>query len=169
MVMMMMMMMMMIIIIVTITLNSSCYLSLFLFQYSSSLLPFVSNRTVLRTYSWLNSGRSKQIQRKSEWSTVVLWNYHHHFYHVLLFWGGEPSRAVRWLSFLHNSRYTVEPRYNEGPTCHITRFRYIEGFFSHILLLLGQRKSFVVARTSLCRGSLYMLYRGSTGWTQKNK
>ena len=40
------------------------------------------------------------------------------------------------------------------------------GFFSHILPLLGQRKSFVVARTSLCRGSLYMLYWGSTGWTQ---
>ena len=54
---MMMMMMMMMIIIVTITLNF--YLSLFLFQYSSSLLPIVSNRTVLRTHSWLNSGRSK--------------------------------------------------------------------------------------------------------------
>ena len=157
-------MMMIMIIIITITLN--CYLSLFLFQYSSSLLPIVSNRTVLRTHSWLNSGRSKQIQRKSEWSTVVLWNYHHHFYHVLLFWGGEPSRAVRWLSFLHHFRYTVEPQYNEGPRCHITRFRYIEGFFfSHILLLLGQRKSFVVARTSLGRDSLYMLYWGSTGWT----
>ena len=61
---------MLMIIIVTITLN--CYLSLFLFQYSSSLLPIVSNRTVLRTHSWLNSGRSKQIQWKSEWSTVVL-------------------------------------------------------------------------------------------------
>ena len=58
--------------------------------------------------------------------------------------------------------YTVEPRYNEGPRCHITRLRYIEDFFSHILLLLGQRKSFVVARTSLGTDSLYMLYRGST-------
>ena len=64
------MMMMMMIIIVTITLNF--YLSLFLFQYSSSLLPIVSNRTVLRTDSWFNSGRSKQIQWKSEWSPVVL-------------------------------------------------------------------------------------------------
>ena len=65
-----MMMMMIMIIIIIITLNY--YLSLFLFQYSSSFLPIVSNRTVLRTHSWLNSGRSKQIQRKSEWSTVVL-------------------------------------------------------------------------------------------------
>ena len=52
-----MMMMMMMIIIITLTLNY--YLSLLLFQYSSSLLPIVSNRTVLRTHSWLNSGRSK--------------------------------------------------------------------------------------------------------------
>ena len=132
------MMMIIMIIIITITLNY--YLSLFLFQYSSSLLPIVSNRTVLRTHSWLNSGRSKQIQWKSEWSTVVLWNYHHHFYHVLLFWGGEPSRAVRWLSFLHNSRYTVEPRYNEGQRCHITRFRYIEGFFFKYFTVTGPEK-----------------------------
>ena len=52
----------------------------------------------------------------------------------------------------------MELLYNEGPrdwqnlACAITRFRYIEdyrGSFSYILLLLGQRKSFVIPRASL--------------------
>ena len=50
--------------------------------------------------------------------------------------------------------HSVVLRYNEGPRdCQnlfaITRFRY-----SYILLLLGQKISFVIPRTSLYRGSL---------------
>ena len=65
-----------------------------------------------------------------------------------------------------SKRYEKEPRYNETLDCgeHILSvswpllYRQVplyRGSFSHILLLLGKGKSFVISRTSLCRGSLY--------------
>ena len=55
--------------------------------------------------------------------------------------------------------FTVEARYNGGPRdwhnlFAITSFSYIEVVFHFILLLLGQRKLFVIPRTLFCRSSL---------------
>ena len=55
---------------------------------------------------------------------------------------------------------TVEPRYNEVPrdwqnVFAITRFRYIKVLFNIFSYYWGTKKSFVIPRTSLYRGSLY--------------
>lgn len=60
------------------------------------------------------------------------------------------------VSNFHNANL-VEPRFNElagdRPTSFVkSRVRYIEILFVYILLLLGQRKPFVVSRFSLNRG-----------------
>ena len=43
--------------------------------------------------------------------------------------------------------------------CSLNEVSLYHGFFSYILLLVGQRQLFVIVRRLLCRG---LLYRGST-------
>ena len=71
-----------------------------------------------------------------------------------------PHHEPIMYSCSENNDDTVEPRYNEGPRdwqtlFAITRFCYIKVLFHFFLLLLGQRKLFVMLRTSLYRGLLY--------------
>ena len=67
--------------------------------------------------------------------------------------------------------YTVAPRYNKGRRdwqnlFAITSFRYIEALFHIFFYYWGRkRKSFVISRMSLYRGSLY---RGSTVSQKRN-
>ena len=74
-----------------------------------------------------------------------------------------PKIVIQWnlcfFSYPRNSKiYEKEPRYNEGPTdwqnlFAITRFRCIEVLLHTFYYLWGKKKSFVIPRTLLYRGS----------------
>ena len=77
---------------------------------------------------------------------------------LLLFPPAKPETEAKHLNG------TVEPRYNERPrdlakSVRQNKVSLTRGSFPYILLLLRQKKSFVIPKTSLYRGSLY---RGST-------
>ena len=82
---------------------------------------------------------------------------------LISIWYMVKPRGAFVYSNLNTRLNTVEPRYikrTEVPRdwqylFAITKFRYIKVYFPHILLFLGWRKSFIIPKTSLYRGSLY--------------